>query len=515
MTMQDINDDDEDYADFDCIEWEEQNNKVNHESLNIELEPKSQQKSTRIKRKAVRFEEEDYSAAFERYKICLANSLNNFSSFIAVCNEVCLIECLKSTIPSLFSSELRPMPHSINFIRSLCQQFSNTFTKLDDDDFSDEEVGDCANPDCLISTTIPRSGGSSLQLNQIFTALVHSLHYKVRLVAPFDPSESFLPVEHEDLRRKRWESSGNEEHYKKAKEKKKLSSVFWTEIYLPIDAISECVECCDLTGEATSSVVTSIQRDIWGWVHVDAVNNVINSTSFVEGSLRKGRAVHFVLAAEPSGEITDVTSQYSTIHTHNSNVWKSRKLLADSYLCELIRQENRKQSASTSSIYTKKRRLEESESNRSSNSASSDLPTALPPLPTRFIDFKDHPIYFLERYLLASEALHPFQKKSVSLFRGENVYLQSHRQLLKSKWQWRREMRAVRDGEEPYKVSQRKIMNESDSSSSSSSSNNHTDMKEIPLYGVWQTTVLEVLHCQNSFSFFSCLRHFETKNFTC
>lgn len=492
QNVQDSNDED-----FNCIEWEDQNNDDSNESLYIELGPNSQKKATKQQRRAIRFEEEDYSEAFERYKICLAEMLKRFVSVATVCSEIRLIECLKSTIPSLFSNEWRLITPSLDLIRSMHQQFSAVFTKLNDGDFSDEEVGDGTNPDLLITTTIPRLGGSSMQLNQLFTAFVHSLNYRVRLVASFDPSESFLPMDHEDLRRKRWESSGNEGNYKKAKDKKKINSIFWTEIYLPIETTSESVECCDLTGETTSSSVTSIQRDIWGWVHVDALNNTVNTPAYVEGTLRKGRAVHIVLAAEPSGEITDVTSHYSTVHSHNSNTWKSTKLLADSYLCELIRKENLKRPAnfSNASSYsngsqTKRRRISELECSSSSSSNSSNE-APLPSLPTRFIDFKDHPVYFLERFLLANEALHPLTKKSVGIFRGETVYLQSHRELLKSKVQWRREMRAVRDSEEPYKVSQRRFVNETESSSGGNS-RNHTEMKEISLYGIWQTTVLEV-----------------------
>eukprot|EP01035_Chromulina_nebulosa_P002427 gene2427-3275_t len=366
-------DDDED---FNCIEWED--NDTSNGSLHIELGPNVQKKtSTKQQRRAIRFEEEDYSEAFERYKICLADMVKRFVSIVTACSEIRLIECLKSTIPTLFTTEWRLMNPSVDLIRNICQQFSTAFTRLQDGDYSEEEVGDCTNSDLLIATTIPRLGGSSLQLNQLFTALVHSLHYRIRLVASFDPSESFLPMDHDDLRRKRWEKSGNEANYKKAKDKKKVNSIFWTEVYLPIDTASECVECCDLTGETTSSSVTSIQRDIWGWVHVDALNNTVNTPSYVESSLRKGKAVHFVLAAEPNGEIIDVTSQYSTIHTHNSNTWKASKLLADSYLCELIRKENLKVPATLSNTShnssdskTKRRRIGEVDST-SSNSSSS------------------------------------------------------------------------------------------------------------------------------------------------
>jgi hypothetical protein len=49
------------------------------------------------------------------------------------------------------------------------------------------------------------------------------------------------------------------------------------------------------------------------------------------------------------------------------------------------------------------------------------------PLPQSLAEFKDHPIYRLQRHLRADEAVNPLPGKGkvVGVFRGENVYLKS------------------------------------------------------------------------------------------
>lgn len=68
--------------------------------------------------------------------------------------------------------------------------------------------------------------------------------------------------------------------------------------------------------------------------------------------------------------------------------------------------------------------------------------TSRHPLPGRIGDFKDHPVYFLERHLLSEQALLPCAR-AVGVFRGESVYLQAHKDTLRTKLQWRRLLKQV------------------------------------------------------------------------
>jgi Rad4 beta-hairpin domain 1/Rad4 transglutaminase-like domain len=69
-----------------------------------------------------------------------------------------------------------------------------------------------------------------------------------------------------------------------------------------------------------------------------------------------------------------------------------------------------------------------------------------------FKDFKDHPTFVLLRDLKANEILHPTKKKMVNIFRGEKVYLREHVEVLRSKKQWRQELREVRTAQKPLKI---------------------------------------------------------------
>jgi hypothetical protein len=119
-------------------------------------------------------------------------------------------------------------------------------------------------------------------------------------------------------------------------------------------------------------------------------------------------------------------------------------------------------------------------------------------IPTRFADFKDHPLYLLERHLLLDEALHPAARTAtlVGVFRGEIVHLRKFHEKLKTRVQWRRELRSVIPGEEPIRISTRKKMTvvggdgEGTSFSNSSSSGDNT--VQIRMFGSWQTQPMEV-----------------------
>ncbi|PIC37293.1 hypothetical protein B9Z55_015972 [Caenorhabditis nigoni] len=76
------------------------------------------------------------------------------------------------------------------------------------------------------------------------------------------------------------------------------------------------------------------------------------------------------------------------------------------------------------------------------------------PLPTTMSEFKNHPLYVLEKDLLKFEAIYPPPKsqKPLGQIRGHNVYPRSCVFTLQGENNWLKLARSVKIGEEPYKV---------------------------------------------------------------
>jgi hypothetical protein len=109
-------------------------------------------------------------------------------------------------------------------------------------------------------------------------------------------------------------------------------------------------------------------------------------------------------------------------------------------------------------------------------------------LPNTFQGFQNHPVYLLERFLKTTEILNPEKKKAVAIFKGETVYLQEHKEMLKSKLEWRRELRQVNTDEKPLKTTTRTVQIEDEGERSGY----RREKKEKELYAKFQTSPLEV-----------------------
>lgn len=67
------------------------------------------------------------------------------------------------------------------------------------------------------------------------------------------------------------------------------------------------------------------------------------------------------------------------------------------------------------------------------------------PMPSSMNGFKDHPIYFLEKFLKRDEVVFP--RRQIATFQGSPVFSKSDVQTLRSSRQWYNEGRVVKDGE--------------------------------------------------------------------
>ncbi|XP_017078618.1 DNA repair protein complementing XP-C cells homolog isoform X2 [Drosophila eugracilis] len=74
------------------------------------------------------------------------------------------------------------------------------------------------------------------------------------------------------------------------------------------------------------------------------------------------------------------------------------------------------------------------------------------PLPKSISEFKDHPLYALERHLLKFQGLYPPDAPTLGFIRGEAVYSRDCVHLLHSREIWLKSARVVKLGEQPYKV---------------------------------------------------------------
>ena len=259
--------------DLDNIEWEKESNRDMVDSTDsIEIELSSISPKTKNKKRfIIQYPEAFHIDALKRHQSCLVERVSSFLWCVDACREIRLIEAIRSCLPiHLLPQQQLP---SLRFIRDICQWFSEYFTKVSDSDVSQEEGLGGSEAADLIEMVIPRKGGSSIQLNQIFIALLHGLKFRVRFVSTIDPAESFLPGDHDDLRKQRWEQLEIKEPYKPLRMRKEVNQVCWSEVYLPISNVSETVDCVDLSEDnIETNTTSSIQRNIWGWVHVVMIN---------------------------------------------------------------------------------------------------------------------------------------------------------------------------------------------------------------------------------------------------
>lgn len=74
------------------------------------------------------------------------------------------------------------------------------------------------------------------------------------------------------------------------------------------------------------------------------------------------------------------------------------------------------------------------------------------PLPKSISEFKDHPLYVLERHLLKFQGIYPADAPTLGFIRGEAVYSRDCVHLLHSRDIWLKSARVVKLGEQPYKI---------------------------------------------------------------
>ncbi|XP_072136317.1 LOW QUALITY PROTEIN: DNA repair protein complementing XP-C cells [Mobula birostris] len=106
------------------------------------------------------------------------------------------------------------------------------------------------------------------------------------------------------------------------------------------------------------------------------------------------------------------------------------------------------------------------------------------PLPSSIVEYKNHPLYVLQRHLLKYETLYPPTASILGYCKKEAVYSRDCVHVLHSKDTWLKEARVVRDGEVPCKM----VKSQSNRARRARMSGlENGDQDDLGLFGRWQT----------------------------
>ncbi|XP_021344042.1 DNA repair protein complementing XP-C cells-like [Mizuhopecten yessoensis] len=192
------------------------------------------------------------------------------------------------------------------------------------------------------------------------------------------------------------------------------------------------------------------------WICVNFVKGELNAPYAIES--HASQPVHYVMAYSNKGYTKDVTARYAA-----SWLTDTRKLRADPDWIE-----------ETFAPYVDP----DTDAGEREDTAIKDN-LIRRPMPTSVGAFKGHPLYALKRHLLKFEAIYPNSAVPLGFIRGEPVYARDCVHVLHSRENWLKEGRAVRLGEETYKmVKSRPKWNKP---------KENPDALDLELFGHWQT----------------------------
>ncbi|EFO26866.2 DNA repair protein Rad4 containing protein [Loa loa] len=101
------------------------------------------------------------------------------------------------------------------------------------------------------------------------------------------------------------------------------------------------------------------------------------------------------------------------------------------------------------------------------------------PKPTSVPEYKNHPLYVLEKDLSKYETIYPENQQPVGKIKDFNIYLRSSVHRLDGAINWMKKLRSIKPNEKPYRVVQKRSCNRALSE--------YGGPKTVDLYGRWQT----------------------------
>ena len=170
------------------------------------------------------------------------------------------------------------------------------------------------------------------------------------------------------------------------------------------------------------------------WITVDPVRSLIRPSGnrhMEPPAFDRQNKLIYVVAFEEDGYARDVTARYTK--TLNSRVSRlrppTRSKGEEDWWSKVVRAIHRPQKLDRDA-------MEDAELQDNSSRE---------PMPSSMNGFKDHPIYFLEKFLKRDEVVFP--RRQIATFQGTPVFSKSDVQTLRSSRQWYNEGRVVKEGE--------------------------------------------------------------------
>ncbi|XP_024011933.1 DNA repair protein RAD4 isoform X2 [Eutrema salsugineum] len=184
------------------------------------------------------------------------------------------------------------------------------------------------------------------------------------------------------------------------------------------------------------------------WVHVDAVNGILDAEQTVEAGAAACKSLLRYVVAFAGGGAKDVTRRYCTKwHTISSK--RVSSLWWDMVLAPLRELE------SATSLIPVANKASSSSSSFGRRSALEDMELATraltEPLPTNQQAYKSHELYAIEKWLHKNQILHP-KGPVLGFCSGHSVYPRTCVQTLKTKERWLRDGLQLKANEAPLKV---------------------------------------------------------------
>ncbi|XP_064422415.1 DNA repair protein complementing XP-C cells isoform X2 [Latimeria chalumnae] len=197
------------------------------------------------------------------------------------------------------------------------------------------------------------------------------------------------------------------------------------------------------------------------WVCVDPVRGSVNQAKLCYKHASK--PVYYIVGVDNNGYVKDVTRRYDAAWM---TITRKQRIDSDWWEETLEPYQN---------PFVEKESKEEME-----------LQAKLldQPLPTVIGEYKNHPLYALERHLLKYEAIFPCTAAVLGYCRGEAVYSRDCVHILHSRDTWLKEARVVRLGEVPYKM----VKGHSNRARKARVAEpENREKNDLGLFGSWQT----------------------------
>ncbi|XP_045603640.1 DNA repair protein complementing XP-C cells [Procambarus clarkii] len=165
------------------------------------------------------------------------------------------------------------------------------------------------------------------------------------------------------------------------------------------------------------------------WVCVDVIRGKIHCIAHIEARMPAGSG--YITAYNANLTVKDVTRRYISSWLSNENKIRCCSKWWEKTLRPFTGQRTRLD------------KVEDKEMDQNLREQ---------PLPRSIGEYKNHPLYALQRHLLKFEAIYPPDVSPVGFFKNEPVYPRDSIYNLHSRDTWMKEAKSVRVDEEPYKV---------------------------------------------------------------